>query len=42
MNVGPRQATLVIACIALLEVGIPLLAMKYGERVRLSSKMAKR
>lgn len=39
-NVGPRQATLILACIALLEIGIPVAAMKFGPTLRGKSKFA--
>ncbi|KAN0062293.1 hypothetical protein ACQY0O_005477 [Thecaphora frezii] len=39
-NLGPRQATLIMACICLLECLIPLVALKYGKRIRLASKLA--
>lgn len=39
-NLNPRNATLVLACISLLEIGIPIAAMKFGPALRAKSKYA--
>ncbi|CAO1623633.1 unnamed protein product [Parajaminaea phylloscopi] len=39
-NLNPRNATLILACIALAEVAIPLCAMKWGKSIRHKSHFA--
>ncbi|CAO1624946.1 unnamed protein product [Sympodiomycopsis kandeliae] len=39
-DLNPRNATLILACISLLEVAIPLAAMKWGPALRAKSKFA--
>lgn len=39
-NLGPRNATLILACISLAEVTIPLTLQRFGPRIRAASKLA--
>lgn len=39
-NLGPRNATLILALLALVQICTPVLAVRYGERLRRRSKFA--
>ncbi|UZJ53665.1 hypothetical protein CBS101457_002985 [Exobasidium rhododendri] len=39
-NVGVQNASIILACISLLELGIPLIALVYGRKIRSKSQQA--
>lgn len=39
-NLNPRNASLILALLACVQVATPLLAIRYGERLRMKSRFA--